>query len=154
MADNVYNIAKAGLMDGTIDLDTHTINVFPCMTNTTADTEIDPDTLTGTNPITTIDEYDGSGFTWGHGNTGRKTIGSISVTADDTDDEGVFDSSADITWASLGAGTRGAQGFLMIKEGAADDTTAIPIAWFDGVFTGNGGDVTLQWNAEGILNMN
>lgn len=150
MADVTYNIAKKQLLDATLDLDADTLKVFPCMSNTTADTDIDADT---TSAISTLDEYDGSGYTWGHGGTGRQTLGSIVVSVDDTDDEGVFDSTADITWSTLGAGTRSAAGFFLHKQGAADDTTAVPIAWFDGVFTGNGGDVTLQWNAEGILNL-
>jgi len=151
MANAVYNIFKAGVMDGTVDLDTHVIKLILVMTNTTADTDIDADTVSA---ITTLDEYDGSGFTWGHGGTGRKTLGSIVISADDTDDEGVFDSTVDVTWASLGAGTRANQGILIAKEGAADDTTAIPIAYIDASFTGNGGDVTIQWAAEGILNLN
>lgn len=151
MADVVFNIAKKMLLDATLDLDTDTLKAVLVMTNTTADTEIDADTVSA---ITTLDEYDGSGFTWGHGNTGRKTVGSKTVTVDDTDDEGVFDSTADITWSSLGAGTRANQGMLLIREGTTNDTDAIPIAFFDASFTGNGGDVTIQFNAEGILNLN
>jgi len=147
----MYNIAKKGVMDGTIDLDTDTIVGILCMTNTTADTEIDADTVSA---ITTLDEFDGSGFTWGWGNTGRKALASRAVTADDGNDRGEFDA-ADINWASLGAGTRSAKGVLIVKKGAADDTTAIPIAWveFASPIAANGGDLTMQIDAQGLIHL-
>lgn len=151
MASQMFNIAKNGVMDGTIDLDTDTLIAVLCMTNTTADTEIDVDTVSA---LADLDEFDGSGFTWGWGNTGRKALASRSVTVDDANDRAKFDA-ADITWASLGAGTRSAAGVLIIKKGAADDTDAIPICWneFSTPIVANGGPLVATFDALGLLHL-
>ena len=152
MASFVYNVAKAGLLKGDFDFDEagNDIRVTLLMTNTTADTEKDKANIAA---FTTLDEYDGSGFTWGPGGTGRKAMAQ-SVVQDDGNLRGEFQVTTTL-WASLGAGTRQAQGMLLYKHvSGADDSLNIPIAWIDTggfPFTGNGGDVTITWNAEGVL---
>ncbi len=153
MANAIFNIFKKDVMDGTVDLDTNTLKALLVMTNTTADTEIDIDTVSA---LTTLDEMDGAGYTGGHGGADRLTLANVSVTVDDTDDEGVFDNTVDLTWTSISNGTRSVQGCLIIKEGAADDTTAIPIVYLDfaAPITPGGGNIVEQFAAEGILNLN
>ena len=149
MADMVFNIAKRGILDGTIDLTSDTIKIFPIISTALDDgTSEDADNV----GALTFTEHDGSGYTWGFAGTGRQTLANKAFTTDDTGDEAEFDNTADITWSSLGAGASPATGFLVYKHDT-NDATSIPICWLDGAFTSNGGDVTVQFNAEGILNL-
>lgn len=142
MANFVYTTAKKGLMDGTIDL-TGDIRVMLCMSNTTADEEED---TTFIDQFTTLDEHDGANYV-------RKALASGAVTNDDANDRGEFDA-ADVVWTALGAGTRAAAG-LVLYLFVSDDTDSVPIAWIDdgAPFSPNGGNVTYQWNAEGIIQL-
>ena len=54
-----YTGAKERLANGNLDWDASDIRVLLAMTNTTADTDQDALTLSG---ITTMDEYDGTGY--------------------------------------------------------------------------------------------
>lgn len=57
-----------------------------------------------------------------------------------------------MTWTAINAGT--VQAAILILEGKSDDSTSILIAYIDqGGFpvTTNGGDLTIQWSASGIL---
>lgn len=80
--------------------------------------------------ITPLDEMNGSGFTWGHGNTGRKTV-TMTGEVDDTNDLGSMESvTGTYTWASLGAGSRSVTGVLVIVEGTTNDTDALWIGYY------------------------
>jgi hypothetical protein len=150
MASVVYNSFKQRSANGTIDLDTDTIWVALLMTNTTADTENDG--VADLADFTTLDEMDGAAYV-------RKALTSLAVNLDDANDRAEFDA-ADVTWTALGAGTRSIQGALVYVDAdndgdPADDALNFVIAFID--FTSdiiaNGGDVTIQWNAEGILQL-
>jgi hypothetical protein len=153
MSSHFFNEAKRAYANKELDWDTDTVKAILLMTNTTADTDYDVNTVSA---IGTLDEMDGSGFTWGHGNTGRKTLtASISeVTGGPGTGYAMLDG-VNLTWATLGAGTRAVQGVLVAKEGAADDTTAVPEVWveFASPFTANGGDLTVSWHADGIVKL-
>ena len=147
MPDMVFNIAKSGILDGTINLQTDVFKIFPITSAALSDaTSEDIDTVGSL----TFTEHAGAGFTWGFAGDGRKTL-TLSFSTDDTDDEGVVDDTSDYTWSSLGADSA-ATGFLIYKH-LTNDAASTPICWLDGVFTSNGGDVTVQFNAEGILNL-
>lgn len=152
MASLVYNAFKAGCMDYTtgVDLDTDTVKMILCMTNTTAQTDPDKDFI---GDLTTLDEFDGSGYTSGFGNAGRKTLAGAVVTSDDANNEGKFDGD-DVTWTSLGAGTRSIDGVLLVEEITNDAASKI-ICYveFTTPIVANGGDVTISWHADGILNL-
>jgi hypothetical protein len=141
----VYNKFKTKLAQGTIDLDTagDDIRVALLMTNTTADTEDDTEFI---NPgFTTLDEMDGANYA-------RKTVASEAVNEDLPNNRAEFDFE-NLTWTALGAGTRDVAGALVFKF-VTNDADSIPICFIDtGGFpiTANGGDVTIQWNAEGVL---
>jgi len=139
------------MANGTLDLDNDTIKCMLVMTNTTADTDnATADTLTGTNPIGTLDEFDGAGYTGGWGGAGRKTLANITVS--DSGGTMTFDNTADLTWTSLSAGTRSITGVLIFRAGTADDTTGVPIAFLEVADTAaNGGDITIAFDASGIL---
>jgi hypothetical protein len=144
MANFTYNEAKRAQAEAEIDYGSGgaTIKVALVMTNTTCDTEDDVNLL---NAFTTLDEMDGSGYS-------RQTIGSQAVAEDAGNNRAYFDG-ADVTFTSLGAGTRQVAGALIYKHVGADSAN-IPIAYIDTggfPFTANGGNVTIQWNASGIL---
>jgi len=146
MANFMYTHAKAGIMSGAIDLDTDDIRVLMVMSNTTADTEEDSEFLetNGGTGFTTLDEADGANYV-------RKELANEAVTADEANDRGEFDAD-DVTWTALGVGTRQYTGIIVYKHVGADAVN-IPIYWIDSggfPFWGNGGNVTAQWNAEGI----
>lgn len=119
-----------------------TIKTMLVMTNTTTDTEDDVNTVSA---FATLDEMDGSGYS-------RQTIGSQVVTEDAANNRAYFDGS-DVTFTSLGAGTRQVQAAMVYKHVGADSSN-IPLAFIDTggfPFSANGGNVTIQWNANGIV---
>lgn len=143
MANFVYNEAKRAILAGELDLDApNDIRAILVMTNTTADTEDDVNTISG---FTTLDEADGANY-------GRIALTSEAVNEDAANNRAEFDA-ADITWTALGAGTRPYAGIIIYKHVGADSSN-LPICWIDSggfPFSGNGSNVTVQWNAEGIL---
>lgn len=145
MADFAYTPFKAKLLQALVDFDAPAdFEVALVMTNTTADTDQDA-THMGTDEITTLDEYDGASYV-------RKSLASDAVATDLANDRGEYDA-ANITFSTLGVGTRQAQAMVVLVAGAAA-TDEVPLVFIDSggfPFDGNGGDVTVTWNAEGIL---
>lgn len=144
MANFIYNEAKRAIAEGEIDFGAggSDIRVMLVMTNTTADTEDDVNVLSG---FTTLDEMDGASYV-------RKALANEIVNEDAANNRAEFDAD-DVTWTGLGAGTRQVQGMIVYKHVGADSSN-VPIAWIDTggfPFTANGGNVTIQWNAEGII---
>ena len=139
MADVIYNDFKKNIMNGNIDLDTDTIKV---MLVTSAYTP-DQDNHEFMNQVT--NEVTGTGYT-----AGGASLANKAVTADDTDNEGVFDAD-DVTWATSTITARGA---VLYKDTGASTTSPL-ICYID--FTADksssNGNFTIQWNAEGILNL-
>lgn len=90
----------------------------------------------------------------------RQPIANAAVTVDGTDGEVVVDAD-DVTWTGLDGGEE-IQGWIVYEQVGGDDTTPADdpiIAIEDEVtnssgnpVTTNGSDVTLQFDAEGILN--
>ncbi|HET6327065.1 MAG TPA: hypothetical protein VFG04_20460 [Planctomycetaceae bacterium] len=116
-----------------------TIKVALCMTNTTADTVFNAATVSAL----TLDECDGVNYS-------RKTLTSLAANQDDTDTEGVFDAD-DVTFSSLGAGSRASQGALIFKFGTSD-SDSVPLLWveFTSPVTHDGTDFSIVWNSSGI----
>lgn len=80
----------------------------------------------------------------------RKTLASKTVTYDSANDRVEWDA-ADVTWTAINAGTAAqATGFRSTGTATTSrvffnvDTGGFPV-------TTNGGDLTIQWNAEGIV---
>lgn len=144
MASNIKNIAMSRLMSALMDLDEagDDMRAILCMTNTTADTDVDGD---NTDDLT-LDEMDGANYA-------RKTLDNQTVTTDDANDRAEFDAD-DLVYTSLGNGTRQIQGVL-IHEHITDDTSSFPFAWIEFASTVNPGGATLtvQFNAEGIVQL-
>lgn len=142
MANFVYTFAKAALLNGDIDFAADDIRVCLVMSDTTCDTEKDVDNL---DAFSVIDRMDGANFS-------DKELASEAVTEDEANDRGEFDAD-DVTWTALGVGTREVQGALLFKF-VTDDAGSTPIAFIDTggfPFVASGADVTIQWNAEGIV---
>lgn len=82
---------------------------------------------------------------------GRKTLASVAVTVDDTNDRTDVDA-ADITWT---AATGNAISALVIcydpDTTAGTDADLIPLVKLDAVATPAGGDITFQFNAAGFF---
>lgn len=138
-----FNVFKTGMFKAGFDLQEAglDVRVILVMTDTTIATEFAAQVLSD---FSTLDEYDGANYA-------RKAIGSQVVTEDDGTNKGIFDGS-DVTFTALGVGSRQCQGMLLYAHIGADSAN-IPIAYIDTggfPFDGNGGDVTVQWNVDGI----
>jgi hypothetical protein len=141
MASFAFTVAKYEFGRAGINLTTaSSIRLALLSTNTTADTTEDALTLSG---IATLDEFNGANYA-------RKTLTGLTMTRDDPNNRGEF-SFADVVFTALGAGARDVQGALIFKF-VTNDADSIPIVWVEFTpFNGNGGDVTLQPNVEGVL---
>ena len=154
MADFLYNRGSADLWDTLqpVDLIVDVIRVMLVTSSYVADRDNDLVDDGGANDA--IDhELSGTGYVSGHGNSGRKTLASKTITVDKPNDRTEFDA-ADVVWPGINAGT--ADQAELHKEGVSDDTTARLVAHVDsGGFplVSNGTDLTIQWNTEGILQL-
>lgn len=144
MASAWYNKGKAQVLNGGIDLLTDTIKVM-----LVDDTYVFAATHNFVSDVS-ADELSGTGYTGGFAGAGRKTLASKTITEDDANGRAEFDA-ADVVWTGLSAGTVG--GAILIKE-ITNDAASLLIAFLDCVDTGStGSDFTVQWDAEGILQL-
>ena len=131
----VLNNFKEQLLLKVIDCDTDT---FKIALYDTAVADID-----GAAPAYVVtNEISGSGYS-----AGGETLASLAVTQDDTNNWGKWDA-ADVTWSSLAANT--------ILEATLYDDTTTPkhiCIYFELATDSNGGDYTLQFNADGIMTL-
>lgn len=151
MASFVYNTAAKEIADGTIDLLNDTIKVMLVTSSYTANRDDDVVDAGGANdPVD--HEIVATNYTGGWGGAGRKTLASKAITTDKTNDRGEFDAT-DVTWTSLGGAQNATiAAAILIKEGVANDTTSRLIAYHDLTDTPtNGGNITIVWDAEGII---
>ncbi len=160
MANFIYNTAAKELLDGTINLNTDTIEWVLVTSSYVADRDDDVVDAGGANDV--IDhEIVATNYTGGHAGAGRKAAngGSPAWTTDKTNDRAEWDADDPATWTSLGGATNATiAAAVLIKRGASDDTTARLIAYVDTTtgspslpFTTNGSNFTLSYNAEGLI---
>lgn len=140
MADVIFNSFKRDIMNGGIDLDTDTIKVALVTSSYTPDQDAHDNFDDVTN------EASGTGYS-----AGGATLGSVTVSADNTDNEGVFDA-ADTTWGSSTITARGA--VIYKSTGTASTSKLIAYIDFGADKSSSAGSFTIQWNSEGILNLN
>ena len=97
----------------------------------------------------TSKELSGTGYTAGFGGSGRKTLASVVVAEDDTNDLGTF-TAANVTWTAINAGT---VAYAVIVKEVTDDAHSpiVAVLTISPAITTNGGDYTIQWSAGGIL---
>lgn len=96
-------------------------------------------------------ELSGTGYTGGFGGSGRKTLASKTITQDDANDLAVMDA-ADVTYTAINAGT--AAYAAIAKEITSDAASpVIGIVDISPDIVTNGGDLTVQWGANGIFSI-
>lgn len=141
MADVIYNSFKRDIMNGSIDLDTDAINVM-LVTSTYV-----PDQDTHTKRSNITNEVVGTGYT-----AGGSALTTKVVSADNTDNEGVFDAD-DVSWTTSTITARGA---VLYKARGGVATADELICYLDFVTDkiSTAGTFLISWNAEGILNLN
>lgn len=109
--------------------------------------------------FTTLDEFDGSGYTGAFAGAGRIALANQTATFSAAGKRTQLDAD-DISWTSLGAGTRQVKGLLVFFQpnGAATDADNIPVAWIDSIsggqsfpFATSGGNVSVAWASIGVL---
>lgn len=140
MADVIYNNFKKLIMNGGIDLDTDTIKVALV----TASYTPDQDTHDFFDDVT--NEVSGTGYSAGGASLANKT-----VTADNTDNEGVFDAD-DVTWSTSTITARAA--VVYKSTGTASTSALICYIDFGSDKVSSAGNFVISWNSEGILNLN
>ena len=146
MANFTYDHAKFLAGSAGLNLTTADLRILLLMSNTTADTEKDKATVSA---FTTLDEYDGSGYSAG----GIPFTGEL-LTEDNVGHKAVLDAD-NVTFTAIGAGTRSCVGALVIAY-SGSVAASVPVAYFDTggfPFVGNGSNVTFQVNAAGLLNI-
>lgn len=133
MANAIPNSALAGLINGSIDLNTDDIRVRLCMTNTTCDTEVDA--IDNLSDYTTIDPCDATGYA-------DVALVSETVAADDSNNRADF-SANDAVFSGLGGdATRDIQGTLVYKYVDGTNANDVPIVFID--FTENKSSAATQ----------
>lgn len=140
MADVIYNNFKKLIMNGGIDLDTDTIKVALVTSAYTPD----QDTHDFFDDVT--NEVSGTGYSAGGASLANKT-----VTADNTDNEGVFDAD-DVTWSTSTITARAA--VVYKSTGTASTSALICYIDFGSDKVSSAGNFVISWNSEGILNLN
>ena len=149
MANFLYNRAARRIFDGNLNLATSTLKLMLVDSGYTANRDHD---FVGSGAGTPGgEELSGTGYAAGFGGAGRRTIANKAFSEDDVNDRAEMDCD-DVTWTVINAGTAAAA--ILIKEGTSDADSEL-IAFFDSGFpvTTNGGDLTLQVNAEGLLHL-
>lgn len=140
MASGVYNRFKANLLKGYVDVDgsgSHVMNVALLDSNYTFNADHNIWTqISG-------DEVSGTGYT-----AGGQAIANTTATQDDTDDEGVFDGD-DVTWSSSTITAR----FAIVYDNTLTNKDLVCAFDFGSDQSSSSGDFTIQWNAEGIINI-
>lgn len=140
MADVIYNSFKRDIANGAIDLDTDTIKVMLVTSSYTPDQDLHTKRSDITN------EVSGTGYT-----AGGSALSGASVTADNTNNRGVFDAS-DLTWSTSTITARGAV-LYKSRGGLASADELIAYIDFGADKTSTAGNFTIQWNASGILTL-
>src|ERR1051326_3245354 len=132
MASLIYNNSKKFILNGSLDFDTDTFKVM-LVTSSYApnvDTHDFRDDITN--------EVSGTGYS-----AGGVALGSLSVTADTTDDEGVWDA-ADASWASATFTARAAV-IYKSRGGAASADELVAYIDFGADKSCSNGTFTIQW---------
>jgi hypothetical protein len=123
MASVLYNSAKANIMNGTIDLNTHDIRARLVMLNTTCDTENDGKLDLA--DFTTIDPSDATGYA-------DVALASEAVTINDANDRAYFSATGDLVFSGLsGNASRNYVGVLLYKYVDGTNANDLPLAYIE-----------------------
>ena len=141
MADIVFNVALGKVAEKAADGATRKLLVLKAAGTDAALKDLD--TVSAVLAEGSTSEAD---FT----NYSRATLGSITVTVDDSGDTVKVDC-ADVTFSSAGGATNNTCTDVVIYEEVTNDSDSIPLVMLDASFTTDGNDVTLQFNANGFF---
>ena len=150
------NDAKRAFLAGEIDPTNDTLRVALVSDDTAYTFDVDNhDTVADIlDDGTTAKEFTGSGYS-------RQTLSNVTVTVDDTDDEGVIDAD-DVVFSGLDGDD--IQAVIIYKQVGGDDSTpgddpVLDVRDNDSAGSiadlpqaTNGGDITLQFDSEGVIN--
>ncbi len=143
MASAWYNKGKFDVLNGSTVL---LASGIKCMLVNSAYSFVDTHNFVSD---VSANEISVTNYTGGFAGSGRKLLTAKTVTEDDTNDLAYFDA-ADLTWTALGAGAT-IGGAILIRE-LTTDANSVVLAFMDLTDTAtNGGDITISWNAAGIL---
>ena len=136
----LYNAAKTALLNNSLDLLSDTFNVALMTDNYIPDR--DADVYFGD---INADEASGTGYT-----AGGKTLTGKVITQDDANDRAAFDAT-DPVWTLLTTSTNAA----VIYKATGSPATSPLLAYieFDQLYTPNGADFTIEWDANGIFTL-
>lgn len=140
MANIVFNAFKKNIMNGSIDLDTDTIKIALVTSAYTPDQDADEDMADIDNEVV------GAGYV-----AGGATLANKVVSADNTDNEGVFDAD-DASWANSTITARGA--LIYKSTGVAANDLLICFIDFTTDKISAGGTFSVAFATEGIVNLN
>lgn len=144
MASDWYNRGKTEVANGDTDLLTSNLKVMLVAPGYV----FDPDADFVSDVVAS--EVSGTGYTGGFGGAGRKALTNRAIVEDDVNDRAEFDAD-DLTWTALNVGDIG--GAIVFREATSDADSPL-IGFLDPAdISTNGGDITIQWDAEGILRL-
>ncbi len=146
MASVVYNEFKRASAAGEIDLNADDIRVRLLMSNTTCDSENDG--VVQIADFTTVDPADATGYA-------DVALGGEAVNKDDGNDRAEFDANDAVFSGLSGDATRNYVGVLIYKYVDGSDANDLVIAYveFSAPLVKEATQVTVQWDAEGILQL-
>jgi hypothetical protein len=137
MAQVMYNVAKARLANGSLDLDTSTIRMLLLKTTAAGAYSPDLDTVAALLAVGSVAECD---FT----NYARKTL-TVSVTEDDANDRANIDADNQ-TWTNAGGASNNTPVAAVIYQFGTNDSDSYLIGYYDtgfGSIATNGGNYTV-----------
>ena len=142
MATVIYNSFKKKIMDGSIDLDTDTVKASFHTSSYTPDQDSHDFFDDATNEVSSSGSYTA-------GAAGGVALANKAVTADNTDNEGVFDAD-DVQVTSF----TGTFQWIVLRKDTGTAATSPLICAIDTTSTAvSGGTLNVAWNAEGIINL-
>jgi len=145
MASAWFNRGKQQVLSGSTSLLSDTIKVMLVTSSYTFDADHNFVSEVSANEVSVV------GYTGGFAGAGRKALANKSVTEDDTNDLAYFDAD-DLTWTGLATGAT-VGGAILVKE-VTNDAASQLLVFMDLADTPtNGGDITLAWNASGIVRL-
>lgn len=148
MANFVYNVAKKQLLDGDLDFNAPN-DIRILLLELATDENPDDDTVAAVLARAGTTELTSTGYA-------RQALAGETTSLDDPNDRAEFDAN-DVTFSAVSqAAAETVVGWLVFKF-ITDDNGSIPIIFVDTAtglpLTPNGSDITITWNAEGILQL-
>ncbi len=148
MANFVYNVACKQLLDGDLDFNAPN-DIRVLLLESATDENKDDATVqavlarAGTTELTST-------------NYARVALANETTSQDDTNDRAEFDAD-NAVFSGVSQATTETVVALVVYKHVTNDTDSIPIAFIDGAaefpLTPNGSDITVTWDAQGIIQL-